>query len=120
MTNEANPLAEPEEAITIVPPVLCRARRGTLEAVTARHEGAHALIVFRSEEEAEKYRAATGKYPEEEGFKAVSIDHEHRANIIDKHGCSHVALPEPWTGEGSVDRFEAEAFVGMLEESVPA
>jgi hypothetical protein len=93
MTNEANPLAEPEEAITIVPTVLCRAGRGTLEAVTARHEGAHALIVFRSEKEAEKYRADTGKYPEEEGLKAVSIDHEHFANILEWHGCSHVAMP---------------------------
>jgi len=28
-------------------------------------------------------------------------------------------MPEPWTGEGSVDRFEAAAFIGLLEESVP-
>ena len=35
------------------------------------------------------------------------------------HGCTHVAMPEPWTGEGSVDRFEAAAFIGLLEESVP-
>jgi hypothetical protein len=31
-----------------------------------------------------------------------------------------VALPEAWTNEGGVDRFEAYTFIGMLEESVPA
>jgi hypothetical protein len=29
-------------------------------------------------------------------------------------------MPEPWTGKGCVDFFEADAFIGMLEESVPA
>lgn len=39
------------------------------------------------------------------------------AAFLKAHGCTRIAMPEPW-GEGGVDRFEAEAFVGMLEESV--
>ena len=77
------------------------------------------MIVCRSEEEAERFRSATGQYPESEGLRPLTVDHEQLAAFLEVHECTHVAMPEPWTGEGSVDRFEADAFIGMLEENVP-
>jgi hypothetical protein len=107
-----------EETVYIRPTILCRLDRDTLATVTAGD--GHAMIVFRSEEEAERFRAATGSYPDSEGFKPVALSHEHLEDVIGMLGCSHVAMPEPWTGEGTVDSFEAAAFIGMLEESAPA
>jgi alkylation response protein AidB-like acyl-CoA dehydrogenase len=100
MTNETNPPAE--EEVIIRPTILCRAGRGTLKAVTVDRGDGHTMIVFRSEEEAEAFRAFTGKYPEAEGFKTISVDHEQLAAFLEAHGCMHVAMPEPWDGEGSV------------------
>src|SRR5215218_1610787 len=111
-----------EATVHIEPTVLCRVgrSRGTLEMVTVDADDGRALLVFRSEEEAERYREHTGSYPESEGFKPIRVDHKDLANIIEMHGCTHVDMPEPWTGEGGVDRFEADVFVGMLEESLRA
>ena len=78
------------------------------------------MIVFRSEEEAEKFRADTGLYPESEGFKAIGVDHEQLAAFLRVHECTHVGMPEPWGEGGGVDRFKAEDFIGVLEESVLA
>jgi hypothetical protein len=108
-----------EDYVHIRPTILCRVGPGTLETATADQGDGHTMIVFRSEEEAERFRQDTGKYPDSEGFKAVCVDHEQLAIFLRVHGCTHVGMPEPW-GEGGVDRFEAEAFIGMLEESVPA
>ena len=117
-----------EDLIHIVPTILHRfdRERKELTAVTVPGpepgpgpEG-RALVVFRSEEEAEKYRAATGKHPEASGFRAVCVDHEELAAFLEAHECTHVAMPEEWTGKGNVEFFEASAFVGMLEESRPA
>jgi len=77
-----------------------------------------AMLVFRSEE-AEKFRHATGNYPESEGFEVVSVDHEELAAFLQFHRCTHVAMPEPW-GEGGEDFFAAADYVGMLEASAPA
>jgi hypothetical protein len=119
MTNETNPPAE--EEVIIRPTILCRAGRGTLKAVTVDRGDGHTMIVFRSEEEAERFRQDTGKYPESEGFKAVNVDHEQLAAFLRVHRCTHVGMPEPWDGEGGVvDRFEAADFIGLLEESPPA
>ena len=108
-----------EDTVHIVPTILYRMGRGKLEAVTVNREDGHTMIVFRSPEEAERFRQDTGKYPEAEGFKAVSVDHEQLAAFLKVHGCTHVGMPEPW-GEGGVDRFEAADFIGMLEESLRA
>jgi hypothetical protein len=109
-----------EDYVHITPTVLYRARGGKLATVTANTEEGRALVVFRSGEEAERYREHTGSYPEGEGFKPVCVDHKDLANILEMHGCTHVAMPEPWTGEGGVDRFKAADFIAMLEESIPA
>jgi hypothetical protein len=119
MTNETNPPAEPEEVI-ISPTILYRRGRGTLEAVTVNRGDGHTMLVFRSEEEAEKFRSHTGLYSEASGFRALSVDHEQLRAFLEAHGCTHVAMPEAWTAQGGVDRFEADAFIGMLEESVSA
>jgi len=109
-----------EEEVIIRPTILYRARPGAMEAVTVNRGDGHTMIVFRSEEEAEKFRGATGLYSEAEGFRALQVDHEQLAAFLEAHECTHVALPEAWTNEGGVDRFEADTFIGMLEESVTA
>jgi len=105
-----------EDYVHIRPTILCRMGRDTVEAVTVEGEDGRAMVVFRSEEEAEKFRSYTGLYPEAEGFRAVSVDHEQLAAFLEAHSCTLVGMPEPW-GEGGVDRFEADVFIGMLEES---
>ena len=109
-----------EEEVVIRPTILYRVRPGTLEAVTVDRGDGHTMVVFRSEEEAEKFRAATGLYSEAEGFRALKVDHKQLAAFLEAHRCTHVALPEAWVEGGGVDRFEAGAFIGMLEESAPA
>ena len=109
-----------EEEVTIRPTILYRVRPGAMEAVTVNRGDGHTMIVFRSEEEAEKFRSATGLYSETEGFKPLCVDHEQLAAFLEAHECTHVALPEAWTNEGGVDRFGASDFIGMLEESVTA
>ena len=108
-------LEEPDEDLIHVTPTIIH--RDTHTAAVVEHEDGRALIVFRSEEEAEKYRRHTGKQPEEEGFKPVAVDLEDLANIIRLHDCTHVAMPEPWTGNGLVDFFAAGDFIGMFRES---
>jgi len=109
-----------EDTVHISPTILYRVGRRTLEAVTVDRGDGHTMIVFRSEEEAEKFRGATGLYSEDSGFRALSVDHEQLAAFLWAHECTHVAMPEAWTAQGGVDRFEAGAFIGMLEESGPA
>ena len=111
-----------EDEVLITPTVIYRIDEegDRLTAAVVEHEDGRAMTVFRSEEEAEKYRAATGNYPASEGFKAVCVGHEELADILEIHGCTHVAMPEPWIGEGLVDFFKASDFIGMLEESAPA
>jgi hypothetical protein len=89
-------------------------------AVVDEADKGRALLVFRSEEEAEKYRSTTGNYPETEGFKAINVGYEELADLVEIHDCTHVAMPEPWTGKGGVDFFKAADYVGMLRESLPA
>jgi len=48
----------------------------------------------------------------------VTLDLETVAALLEYLGLSYVAVPEPWTGEGAVDVFEAENFIRMLEESL--
>jgi hypothetical protein len=88
-------------------------------AATARTEIGEALLVFRSEADAEAFRRSTGRCPASEGFGAVNVDHEQIADLLAWHGLSVVAMPERWTGRGRVDLFTGENFLQFLEESVP-
>ena len=110
-----------EDLIHIIPTVLYRMERGIHAAATVEHSpDGRALLVFRNEEEAEKYRAHTGKHPEPEGWGPVALDLEDLQNVLKMHECTHVAMPEEWTGEGGVDFFKASDFIGMLEERARA
>ncbi len=113
--------------VHITPTIIHRACAGpdaahefTHGVATVEHEGRRALLVFRSEEEAEKYRSATGKHPKEEGFRTATLGLEELGHILEEHECTHVAMPQPWDGEGMVDFFTGPDFIAMLEESVPA
>jgi hypothetical protein len=78
----------------------------------------NALVVFRSEDEAEKFRSMSGLHPASEGFEAVRVDERDIGRICVKAGLSSVAMPEPWTGAAGVDFFDAAEFIGMLRESL--
>jgi hypothetical protein len=115
------------EDVHITPTIIHRAYAGPDVAHEFTHGVAtvepepdrRALIVFRSQEEAEKYRAATGKHPKEEGFRTATLDLEELGHILEQHECAFVAMPEPWTEDrsGGVDFFAASDFIGMLEGS---
>jgi hypothetical protein len=105
--------------VVVCPTVLYRMDRERMAAAVAEgpEGGDRALIVFRSEEEAEKYRAATGNHPDAEGWRPVALDLRELSDLLEIHGCPQVAMPEPWTGTGGVDFFAAGDFIGMLEEA---
>jgi hypothetical protein len=105
---------------TLEPTVLYRMdpehdRQSTATVPTAYGE---ALIVFRGPEDAQGYQRTTGKHTDEEGFKPVSLSGEEISGVLDIHGLSVVAMPEPWTGEASsgVDVFSRDNFFRFLEE----
>ncbi len=106
-----------EGIVHVTPTVLYRMDRGTIAAATVEYEDGRAMTVFRSEEEAEKYRAATGNHLDAEGWRPVALNLPALSDLLELHGCSHVAMPEPWTGTGGVDFFAASDFIGMLEEA---
>jgi hypothetical protein len=109
---------------TLEPTVLYRMdpERDLQSTATVPTEIGEALIVFRSEEDAEKFRRDTGRCPASEGFKPVNLSGEEISGVLDMHGLSVVAMPEPWTGEesSSVDVFARENFFRFLEECAPA
>jgi len=108
-----------ESAAMVMP--TCMDRSTQAAAVVEKPEKGRRLIVFRSEEEAEKYRSDTGKHPASDGWGPAALDLEDLANVLEMHDCTHVAMPEEWIGgEGGVDFFEAASFIGMLQESAPA
>ncbi len=118
MTSEAT------DTFTLEPTVLYRMdpEHDLQSTATAPTEIGKALLVFRSEEEAEKFRLNTGLCPASEGFKPVNLSGEEISGVLDMHGLSVVAMPEPWTGEASsgVDLFSREGFLELLEASEPA
>ena len=80
----------------------------------------NALLVFRSEEEVEKFRDETGMYPASEGFEAVAVDEAEIARTCIRHNLSRICIPEaPWTGTTGVDFIDADDFIRMLRESHP-
>src|SRR5215208_5811680 len=93
-----------EDTVHISPTILYRRGRGTLEAVTVDRGDGHTMLVFRSQEEAEKFRSATGLYSEAEGFRPVCVDHEQLEAFLWAQECTHVAMPEAWAAQGGVGR----------------
>ena len=78
----------------------------------------NALLVFRSEEEVEKFRDETGMYPASEGYEAVAVDEAEIARTCIRHNLSRICIPEaPWTGTTGVEFIDADDFIRMLRES---
>jgi hypothetical protein len=91
-----------ESAAMVMP--TCMDRSTQAAAVVEKPEKGRALIVFRSEEEAEKYRSDTGKHPASDGWGPAALDLEDLANVLEMHDCTHVAMLEEWIGgKGGVD-----------------
>jgi hypothetical protein len=121
MTNTTRTRPAEGDAVLVEPTALLRAVPGAIDAAVTEKAGrGRALIVFRSEGEAEKYRSATGNNPEAEGWRTVPLEPWQLSDVLAMQGCTHVAMPEEWTGKGGVDVLAAEAFVRMLEEAPPA
>ena len=94
-------------------------RRDDEDRESVAYVGAeNALIVFRSEEEAEKFRGDTDMYPAAEGFETVAVDEVEIGHTCVRHGFDRVCLHGPWTGTSGVVFYDASAFVGMLRELV--
>ena len=79
--------------------------------------GACALLVFANENEAESFRAETGRFPASEGFEFVAVDVDGLRNVIGLWGYRAIALCGLEPG-GGADFFGAEAFCEMLEDSL--
>ena len=105
-----------EEEFAIYPTVIGRAEPDRIGFVTATQDGDEALIVFRSPEEADRFREYTGRYGSEEGYRLLRVDVEEISCVLEVQGLSFVAFPEPWTGYGGIDLFTAENFLRFLEE----
>jgi hypothetical protein len=102
----------------IAPTVLAKLCDPDRVAFATVGEGANlALIVFRSEGDAERFQRASGKHTPEQGFKRGGLDHVALSDVLEAGGYPLVAMPEAWTGEGGADTFVAGAFVDMLKES---
>jgi hypothetical protein len=107
------------ESTTIISPHIIARRDEDTDREYVMTVGAeNALVVFRSEEEVEKFRDYSGLHPASEGFEAVPVDEVGIARTCLRHGLERVCLPEHWTGTSGVDFFDLEDFVVLLKESV--
>jgi hypothetical protein len=80
-----------------------------------RGEGAEesALLVFRTEEEAEDFRSAVLKVSEAEGFTVEGVDHYELARIVGTHRFPRIAMPKSW-GEKDLLWFSSWGFLELL------
>ncbi len=101
----------------VTPTIIRRVDRGerTLTVIDVPEEetGERALLVFMNEDQAEAFRADTGRYPDSEGFEVGAVDLDGLEVICQVWGFKRVALrgPEP----EAVSVLDAEAFCEMLE-----
>lgn len=102
-----------------IEPTIIR-RRDEEVQVVANVPDDNALLVFRNEEDAGRFRATTGRYPADKGYEAVYMDARDLARTCIQHGFTQVCMPGPWTGtrESGADFFKAHLFVKMLVDSV--
>ena len=105
------------EAFVLSPTVIVRATPEKIGVVTVGKGQGEALLVFRGPEDARAYQEASGKHVRESGFELVGMSREAVAAVLDNHGLSRVAMPEPWTGTARVDLFTAENFLRLLEHA---
>ena len=106
------------DTVNLEATVFCRmdVDEGTIETGVLDHAGGGAMLVFRSVEEADQYRADTGTYPEGEGWGAVSLKPEHMRGLLEMHPVARVAFPQKIEGGGCfVHFYEAHYFLTLLE-----
>ena len=110
-------MAEHTEYFYVTPTIIKRARlaEDKLEVVGLPDDetGERALLVFMNPEQAETFRADTGRYPASEGFEVGNVDRDGLEAICEVWGYQRVALrgPEP----EAVSVLETDEFIGMLE-----
>lgn len=109
--------APSEEAILISPTVIVRAAPESIGVVTVGKGPDEALLVFRGPEDARAYQEAFGKQDRADGFEIVGMPLEAVEALLERHGLSRVAMPEPWTGTGRADLFSAENFLRLLGDT---
>lgn len=103
------------EQPNINPTVIVRVPPEETGVVTIGVGSDAALLVFRGPEDARAFQEHTGEHDGRDGFEVRGMDLEDLAWLLDEHGLLFVAMPEPWTGEGGVDLFNADAFLLLLE-----
>jgi hypothetical protein len=106
-----------EDTIYVTPTIIRRVSHAerTLEVmhVPEAETGERALLVFMNPEQADTFRADTGRYPASEGFEVGAVDLDGLEAICAVWGFQRVALrgPEP----EAVSFVDVEEFVAMLE-----
>jgi hypothetical protein len=106
------------ESTTYLEPTIIARRDDEGKEGVAYVGGQNALIVFRSKEEAEKFRDFSGLYPASEGFEAIPVDEAEIGRTCVRHDLSRICVPEPWTETSGASFYDAAEFRGMLRESV--
>jgi hypothetical protein len=107
-----------ESTVYIEPTILARRDEDADKEYVMHVPSENALVVFRSEEEVEKFRDYSGLHPASEGYEPVPVDEFGIARTCLRHGLEKICFPEPWTGDSGVQFFDMEDFVLMLKESV--
>jgi hypothetical protein len=102
------------------PTIVRRVVPGALQTMERRAEGERALCVFWSVEDAQRAMREAGFGPEE-GWKAIERDHEQLRLVMDALATTsgpRLIYLEPTPGARDLcGIFEADTFIGMLEES---
>ena len=108
------------EAFVVSPTVLVRlGEEGEAFGVVTLGKGEEeALVVFRGPEDARAYQEHTGKHTAAEGVAVIGMDLDAVSAVLDVTGVGRVAMPEPWTGDGLVDLFEARDFFALFREEL--
>jgi hypothetical protein len=106
-----------EAVIHISPTVIVRVTQETRGAVTVGKGTDEALLVFRGPEDARAFQEHVGGHDRRSGFELVGMDREDLSRLLEEHGLSLVAMPEPWTGTAGVDLFDADVFLDILDNA---
>ena len=106
------------ESTTYLDPTIIARRDDEGKEGVAYVDGQNALIVFRSKDEAEKFRDYSGLYPASDGFEAIPVDEAEIGRTCVRHDLRRICVPEPWTETSGASFYDAAEFSGMLRESV--
>jgi hypothetical protein len=108
-----------QDVYTITPHIIERwviADKVEVASVPGPEDGCPALLMFTDEDEAERFRRETGRYPADAGCEVVYVDLDGLRNLIHTWGYRSVAVVglEP---DGRADFFDAETFCELLEDA---